>query len=148
MKTSAFFKLTAAIVMTTMISSGYVMAFDQMILNNPVERVFLPANLDDVKDTTVVPLVYNDISNVQKCLKEKICYPANAFAKEIEGDVRVFCRIGCDGHVTEAKVLSSTNVTLEKEVLRAVSELTFMPVIENGFAKSYTLIIHVKFRID
>jgi hypothetical protein len=51
MKTTAFFKLTAAILVTTVISSGYVKAFDQMILNNRVERVFLPANLDDVKDT-------------------------------------------------------------------------------------------------
>lgn len=148
MKTSAFFKLTAAIVMTTMISSGYALAFDHLTVNDPVESVFLSENIDEVKDTTVVPLVYSDVSNVQKCLREKICYPANAVLKEIEGDVRVLCRVGCDGHVTEAKVLSSTNVSLEKEVLRAVSELTFMPVIENGFTKSYTLIIPVKFRID
>lgn len=147
MKTNGLFKMMAAILMTTLISMGNSSVFAQPSVKNYAAPDYSQGSAGEVNDTFVVGMVYDNIVNLEKCLREKICYPATAFEKEVEGSVRVFCRVGEDGKVKEAKIISSSDASLEKEVLDAVAKLTFMPVVENGFAKGYTLIIPVKFRI-
>jgi TonB family protein len=95
-------------------------------------------------DTSEIALMANGL-NVNSYLLSNLEYPQAAIDEGIEGEVRVLCTVGSNGHVSDVKVLSSDDSRLSEAVIKAVYSLSFIPATQNGFTMSYTLVIPVAF---
>jgi TonB family protein len=94
--------------------------------------------------TLVKPM---DGSNLGTFLKEKIRYPDNALNNNVEGVVLVKVRVDGNGFVSDVKAVESADGDLTSEVIKAVEDLRFQPILQNGYPASYNLILPVKFEL-
>lgn len=103
-----------------------------------------------VKDkTTMVPASYDGgDSKLIKDVANIVRYPADAYAKEIEGTVVVSFEINANGSTDNFKVLKSVDPSLDEEALRAVKALPgkWIPANDDGnpVASVYELPINFK----
>jgi TonB family protein len=87
----------------------------------------------------------NNGENLTTVLEENIKYPEDATENDITGIVRVELTVDRNGSVSEAKVMKSPDRILSDEVMNAIKSIHFEPVIQNGYALRYKIIIPVRF---
>lgn len=85
-----------------------------------------------------------DISSV---LSEKIVYPEEAINRELQGTVKVLAVIEPDGNVSGVRILEDIGGSCAKEVSRAIRKIHFTPLVENGIATRYALVVKVNFTL-
>jgi len=132
-------KLTALMVIATMISAKTALASDKFAEKIPVKIEYVNAI-----DTSEVALVSSGVK-LNLYLENRIKYPALAIENGIEGSVKVLARVGTNGLVTDVEILETVDDRLAQEVIKSVKNLTFIPATQNGYAVSYTIMIPVKF---
>jgi TonB family protein len=87
-------------------------------------------------------------SNIPAVLSENICYPAEAINRELQGTVRVMAVVEPDGSVSGIRIVEDIGGNCAKEVSRAIRKLHFSPLVENGIATRYALIVNVNFKLE
>ena len=87
-------------------------------------------------------------SNIPAVLSENISYPAEAINRELQGTVKVMAVVEPDGSVSGIRILEDIGGNCANEVSRAIRKLHFAPLIENGTATRYALIVNVNFKLE
>lgn len=144
MKTRLITQFVAIVIIATVTSFSSVIASGSFY-KGIADKISTSADIASL-DTSEIALMSNGV-NFNMFLKDNISYPSIAVEREIEGSVRVLCKIGTDGLVKDVKVLSAVDEVLANEVTKAARELSFIPATQNGFAVSYSIIIPVKFHL-
>jgi TonB family protein len=85
--------------------------------------------------------------NLITYLRNNIKYPKKAIEEGSEGTVRVLCTVEKNGTISNALNLEGNDTELSREVIRALRNVRLQPVIQNGFAARYRLIIPVSFEL-
>ena len=80
-------------------------------------------------------------------LKKRIKYPVEASNNGIEGKVNVLFTVDQNGTVSDINVMESPHDELSNEVKRALEQMRFEPVIQNGMPLIYKLILPVRFEL-
>ena len=81
-----------------------------------------------------------------KYIFKNIEYSEEAKAAKVEGNVQVSFNVQPDGSVTNAFVLSGVEPSVDKEVVRLLKELTFLPAVRNGMKVKMNLIYNFPVR--
>ena len=88
-----------------------------------------------------------DGTDVLAYLKNNIKYPKKALADGAEGYVKVLCTVEKDGVVSQVLTLEGNNEDLSREVVKALKNAKFQPIVQNGQAARYNLVIPVNFQL-
>ena len=88
-----------------------------------------------------------DIQSQKVIYKVTPTYPAAARAARIQGSVILQVTITDDGHVSDAKLISSTDPLLEPGVEDAVRQWVYSPTLLNGQPVAVVTTVTVNFSL-
>ncbi len=92
----------------------------------------------------IKPMEHKDL---RTAFTQEIRYPSLAVETNREGVVKVQFRVGTGGQVSEVSLVEKADDTLADEVIDAVKNLQFRPIIQNGIPVSYSLLLSVRFEL-
>jgi TonB family protein len=81
-------------------------------------------------------------------LSENINYPAEAIHRKLQGIVKVMAVIEPDGTVSGIRIMQDIGGSCADEVSRTIRKMRFDPLIENGVATRYALVLKVNFKLE
>lgn len=110
--------------------------------NSEVPRAETDYDMDDYVPDATDPS-YNSIE-LQRLLK----YPAMARENRLEGQVVVSAQIGTRGEVLNVVVRNSTNSIFDAAAQDAVSNLKFIPALQNGHTIKCWVTLTIKFELE
>src|SRR5665647_1750422 len=87
-------------------------------------------------------------ADIPAILSENITYPAEAVNSKLQGIVKVMAVIEPDGSVSGIRILQDIGGSCASEVSRAVRKMRFTPLMENGIATRYALVLKVNFKLE
>lgn len=113
---------------------------DENTLLNPYEPVYY--NVDDM------PEFPGGDSSLKKYIANTIIYPEIAIENNIQGKVLVSFIVTKDGAVTNATIDHGVNAALDKEALRVVNTLKWLPGKQKGKAVNVSYAMPINFSLD
>ena len=81
-----------------------------------------------------------------KFMFKEVNYSEEAKTAKSEGNVQVSFRVNPDGSIANAFVLSGVEPSIDKEVVRILKTLKFLPAIRNGMKVKMSLIYNFPVR--
>jgi TonB family protein len=80
-------------------------------------------------------------------LKNNIRYPKKEIEDGTEGYVKVLITVEKNGTVSNVLAIEGNNNDFSKEVVKTLRNARFQPILQNGYAARYNLIIPVNFKL-
>jgi TonB family protein len=81
-------------------------------------------------------------------LKHNLHYPKKAIENDDEGYVKVFFTVEKNGTLSNVLALERNNDLFADEVVKTLRKAKVQPIIQNGIATSYSVIVPVRFKRD
>ena len=86
-------------------------------------------------------------SEFNSFLMREMNYPKNALAKKIEGTVTIEFTVDTKGLVTDCKIISKVEPSLDAEAMRLFNLLCWKPAIKDFIAVEYTHKVDINFKV-
>src|SRR6185312_4942560 len=112
------------------------------VINAQVEKNLYQFNVDNF------PEVYGGKVELKRFLHDHLVYPAYDFKNKKEGTVELTFIVTKEGKTTDVKVFKSLTPTTDKEAIRLLSLLDWIPSNKEGVTSSVKFNLEVPFSIS
>jgi len=144
--------IVSAISTKSLFASGRAVVRDAVPVNNEMnnsaetDSVILKGSVskEELHSYLARPLSGSKLTTL---LKGNIKYPEAASENGIKGKVQVLFTVDKNGSVSDIKVIETPHEELSGEVEKALKQVRFEPVIQNGMPLQYKLILPVRFEL-